>query len=123
MSDLRVAIAQVPMQWTSEANLTVIEEAMQIASTRGAQICVFSALAVTGFHRQIRAEAVPEKVAPAVARIEALCRSLKMACAVGAPTLASLGGEIYNSYLHTDEHGELVGQVDKVGQRQQGHLA
>src|SRR4249920_1923492 len=97
---LRVAIAQTPMQWTTEGNLAVIETAMQLAADRGATICVFSELAVTGFHRQIRAEAVPEKVGPAIARIRARCKALAMACAVGAPTFAAAGGAIYNSYLH-----------------------
>ena len=104
------------MQWTTEANLAVIQQAMQLAAGRGAQICVFSELAVTGFHRQIRAEAVPEKVGPAVERIRALCRSMNLACGVGAPTFAAAGGAIYNSFLHIDEHGALVGQVDKTGQ-------
>lgn len=104
------------MQQTIAANLEVIERAMKLASARGERICVFSELAVTGFHLEIRAEAVAGKVEPAVARIQALCRSLSMACGVGAPTFAAAGGAIYNSYLHIDEHGELVGQVDKVGQ-------
>jgi predicted amidohydrolase len=113
---LRVAIAQTPMQWTTEANTAVIEAAMQLASDRGAAICVFSELAVTGFHRQIRIEAVPEKVEPAIARIRAKCKALALACAVGAPTFAAAGGAIYNSYLHIDENGEIAGQVDKTGQ-------
>ena len=111
---LRIAIAQTPMQWTTAGNLAVIERAMALASARGAAICVFSELAVTGFHRQIRAEAVPEKVEPAVARIQALCKALNMACGLGAPTFAA-GGAVYNSYLHIDEHGVLVGRVDKTG--------
>ncbi len=113
---LRIAIAQVPMHWTVDANLAVIDQAMRLAARRGAAICVFSELAVTGFHRQIRAEAVPEKVDPAIVRIRAACKALGLACAVGAPTFAPAGGAIYNSYLHIDEHGELVGQVDKTGQ-------
>lgn len=113
---LCVAIAQTPMQWTTEANLAVIETAMKLAADRGAAICVFSELAVTGFHRQIRAEAVPGKVDSAVARIKVLCRALGLACGVGAPTFAAARGAIYNSYLHIDEHGALVGQVDKTGQ-------
>lgn len=116
MSALRVAIAQAPMQWTTEANLAVIEAAMHMAADRGAAICVFSELAVTGFHRQIRAEAVPEKVGPAIERIQDKCQAFGMACAVGAPTFAAAGGAIYNSYLHIDERGEIVGQVDKTGQ-------
>jgi omega-amidase len=115
LSALRVAIAQAPMQWTTAANLAVIEVAMQLAADRSAAICVFSELAVTGFHRQIRAEAVPEKVGPAIERIRAKCLAFGMACAVGAPTFAAAGGAIYNSYLHIDEHGEIVGQVDKTG--------
>jgi omega-amidase len=86
---------------------------LRLAASRDAAICVFSELAVTGFHRQIRAEAVPAKVGPAIARIRAACRALGMACAVGAPSFA--GDAVYNSYLHIDERGELAGQVDKTG--------
>jgi len=116
LRELRLAIAQVPMQWTVDANLAVIERAMRLAAERGARVCVFSELAITGFHRQIRAEAVPEKVDPAIARVRAACKVLGLACAIGAPTFAPAGGAIYNSYLHIDEHGELAGQVDKTGQ-------
>jgi predicted amidohydrolase len=112
---LRLAVAQAPMQWTTEANVEVIDAALRLAAQRGAAICVFSELAVTGLHRQIRTEALPEKVLPAVERIRATCRALGLACAVGAPTFGA-GGAIYNSYLHIDEQGRLAGQVDKVGQ-------
>jgi omega-amidase len=91
---LRVAIAQTPMQWTTEANVAVIERAMALAAARGASICVFSELAVAGF--------------------QALCKAQRMACGVGAPSFGA-GGAVYNSYLHIDEHGALVGQVDKTG--------
>jgi omega-amidase len=112
---LRVAIAQAPMQWTTAANLAVIETAMRIASSRGAAVCVFPELAVTGFHRQIRVEAVPGIVDPAIAHIRAISRALGMACALGAPSFAAAGGAVYNSQLHIDAHGELVGRVDKTG--------
>ncbi len=87
---------------------------MRLAAERGAAICVFSELAVTGFHRRIRDEATPEKVDPAVACIRSLCKSLGMACAVDAPSFGA-GARVYNSYLHIDERGQLAGQVDKTG--------
>ncbi|HWH82626.1 MAG TPA: nitrilase-related carbon-nitrogen hydrolase [Burkholderiaceae bacterium] len=114
MSALRVAIAQLPMQWTTACNLVQIEAALRLAAARGAALCVLPELALTGFHRQIRTEAVAETVDAALAQLQAACRALDIACAVGAPTFGA-GGAIYNSCLFIDERGARVGQVDKTG--------
>lgn len=111
---VRLAVVQAPMHWTIAANLAVIDAAMQVAARRGADVCVLSELALTGFHRQIRAEALPGQVEPAIDRIRACCRAIGIGCALGAPTFGP-GGAVYNSYLLLDADGACVGQVDKTG--------
>ncbi|MEO5881126.1 MAG: hypothetical protein ABIQ06_01810 [Caldimonas sp.] len=61
-----IAIAQIAMHWTTAENVSAILGAMTLARARGAGPCGFSELAVTGLHRQIAREAMPERVLPAI---------------------------------------------------------
>lgn len=108
-----IAIAQVPMHWTVAENLRGIERAMHVASAEGAAICAFAELAVPGFHRGIVDEGVPEKVEPALARIAALAAKLRLAVAVGAPSVE--GGQRFNSHLLIDERGVMQARIHKAG--------
>ena len=110
----RVAIAQIGMHWTTQENTAAIARALQLASTEGASICGFSELAVTGFHRQIVREAVPETVAAALDQLQALCARLSIAAAVGAPTFGKAGAK-FISHLLIDERGEISANVSKQG--------
>lgn len=110
----KVAIAQITMHWTTAENTAAIERAMVLAHSQGAQVCGFSELAVTGFHRQIGREAHPEVVQPALARIQALAARLSLAVAVGAPTFGA-DGTRFNTHLLIDEQGHLTAEVRKHG--------
>ena len=116
MSDkpLRIAIVQQPMAWTTPQNVAHIVAALALAAARGAGIAVFPELALTGFHRGIRGEAVPATVDAALQHVRAACRAHAIACALGAPTFAG-DGVILNSYLHIDAVGELVSSISKNG--------
>lgn len=109
-----IAIAQLPMHWTLEANLAAIEAAMRRARAEGAAICAFAELALTGFHREIVSQGVPGKVDPAIDRVRALAGELGLAVAVGAPSFGD-GGARFNSHLLIDEHGVLQARVHKIG--------
>lgn len=109
-----IAIGQLRMHWTIEANMAEMLGAIEFAHGQGATLCAFAELAVTGFHRQIVTLAKPELIAPEVARLQAQCAKLKMAVTVGAPTFDRDGAR-YNSHLFIDERGELVGEVSKIG--------
>ena len=61
-SPLGTAIARFRMEWSGLANTQSMLRAMTQAANAEAQLCVFPVLAVTGFHRQIRAEAEPIQV-------------------------------------------------------------
>ena len=111
---LRIAIVQQPMAWTTPQNTEHIVAALALAGAQGAGIAVFPELALTGFHRGIRAEAVPATVEVALQQVRAACREHGMACALGAPTFAA-DGAILNSYLHIDVNGEIVSSVSKNG--------
>jgi predicted amidohydrolase len=83
--NLRLAIGQIAMHWTTDANVAAIGVATGLAQARGAALCAFSELAVTGFHRQIAREARPESVLPAVRRLQAQAAHLGIAIAAGCP--------------------------------------
>jgi omega-amidase len=110
----RIAIAQITMCWTTPENVASIRWAMEVAHSHGAQICGFSELAITGFHRQIAREATPEVVSPAIRELQAHCAKLSLGIAVGAPTFAKDGAK-YISHLIIDEYGENVAVVPKRG--------
>lgn len=113
-TSLRIAIVQQPMAWTTPENLVHIVAALALAAEQGAGIAVFPELALTGFHRGIRAEAVPATVEAALQQVRAACREHRIACGLGAPTFAA-DGTILNSYLHIDAAGEIVSSVSKNG--------
>jgi len=111
---LCIAIVQQPMAWTTPDNVAHIVAALTLAAGQGADIAVFPELALTGFHRGIRAEAVPATVEAALQQVRAACSAQGIACALGAPTFAA-DGTILNSYLHIDAAGEIVSAVSKNG--------
>jgi len=110
----RIAVAQIAMRWSTQENVGAILQAMERAHSRGAEICAFSELAVTGFHREIGREAVQASVQPAIEQFQARCADLGLAIAVGAPTFGA-GSTKYNSHLLIDEAGALAAVVSKQG--------
>lgn len=110
----KIAIAQIAMHWTVPDNLAAIERAMALASAEGAQLCAFSELAITGFHRQIAREAQPEIVQPAIDAIKSLAARYSMGVAVGTPTFAADGSKL-NSHLLVNENGEITASISKRG--------
>ena len=111
---IRVAIAQIAMHWSTPENVAAIRRAMALAHDREARLCGFSELAITGFHRRIGMEAVPERVLPAVQGLQAYCAELSLGIAVGAPTFGADGAK-YNSHLLIDELGATRAVVAKQG--------
>lgn len=87
---------------------------MDLSSSRGAKLCAFSELAVTGYHRHIAREATPKLVLPAIREIQAHCSKLSLGIAVGAPTFGS-GTTKFNSHLLVDEQGETRAIISKRG--------
>lgn len=108
-----IAIAQLPMHWTVEENLREIEAAMCFAAAEGAALCALAELAVTGFHRGIVTEGVPQKVDPALQCIADWAGELALAVAVGAPSFAPEGR--HNSHVLIDADGTLQARVHKNG--------
>ncbi|MEP6875940.1 MAG: nitrilase-related carbon-nitrogen hydrolase [Burkholderiales bacterium] len=111
---LRLGVAQQTMEWTTERNVGHIVEAIGLAAVQGAQLCLFPELALTGFHRQIREQARPEIVEPALRRVRAACRDANIASLIGLPTFA-VDGAVRNSYAFIDADGELGATVHKIG--------
>lgn len=111
---LRIAIAQIAMRWTTAENTAAIASAMRFAAANQAQLCAFSELALTGFHREIARESRAELVAPALEEIRALARDLSLAVTLGAPTTDTKGSR-FNAHLLIDEQGRLAAEVRKRG--------
>jgi predicted amidohydrolase len=59
---LSVAIGKIRMEWSDQANTQSMLRAMTQAAEAGAPLRVFPELALTGFHRRIRAESTPDAV-------------------------------------------------------------
>ena len=110
----RIAIAQISMHWSTAENVAAILRAMDLARSRGAKLCAFAELAVTGFHRHIAREATPERVSPAIRELQARCLKLSLGIAVGAPAFGADAAK-YNSHLLIDEEGETRAVISKQG--------
>ena len=110
----RIAIAQIAMRWTTPDNVASMRRAMNVAHARGAGLCGFSEMAVTGFHRQIAREATPQVVLPAIAGLREHAAALALGIAAGAPTFGD-DGAIYNAHLLIDERGETAATIAKRG--------
>ena len=102
------------MHWTTRENMESIARALEVAHVQGAAVCGFSELAVTGFHRQIAQEAVPEVVGPAIRQLQDHCASLRIGAAVGAPTFGANGAK-FISHLLIDERGAISATIPKRG--------
>ena len=113
-AELRLAIVQQTMEWTTERNVGHIVAALGLAAGQGAQLCLFPELALTGFHRQIREQAKVGIVEPALQQVRAACRDAGVASLLGLPTFAA-DGTVLNSYAFIDANGEPSTTVHKNG--------
>jgi omega-amidase len=114
VTPIKVGIGQIRMHWQGRANAKGMIWAITQAADSGAQLCVFPELAVTGFHRRIRAEATPDAVRDRLREVQHTCARHSMALVSGAPTFHE-DGRIFNSCVFINELGELAGVVEKIG--------
>lgn len=115
MTGPRLAIAQLRVHWTLEANLAALRQALAQAADAGARLVLFGELALTGYHREIAREADPERVQAGLRQLQADCARLRVAAAVGTPTWPSAGGRPCNSLVLIDEWGQQAATVHKDG--------
>jgi omega-amidase len=111
---LRLAIVQPRMHWTTVQNTASALLALERAADGGAQLAVFPELALTGFHRDIVAQAAPSLVEPALRRVQQACARHRIAAVLGAPTRDD-EGRLFNSAVFVDATGTLLGVVEKNG--------
>lgn len=102
------------MHWTLEGNLAEVLEALEAAAASGADGCVCTELALTGFHRRLPELLDATALAAAEARLRAACARLGVAAAIGMPTLGE-GGAVFNSHVYIDAMGCELGRVHKRG--------
>lgn len=111
---LRLAVCQLRMRWDVDRHTDDIVRTLQQAAARGAHMCLFPELAVTGIHREIAAAAQPARVAGWLARIGQACRLHAIAASVGAPVFDADGG-IRIAQLFYGADGAQAGAIEKSG--------
>jgi omega-amidase len=111
---MQIAIAQIPMAWTTVENTQTVLNALSVSAEHGANICVFPELAITGFHRRIREEAKPEVVAHALEQVRKFCAKLSIAAVIGVPIFRETGA-VVNAVEFIDRYGQTIGYVEKIG--------
>lgn len=114
MTALRWAISQPRMDWTLAGNLAETLAALEAAAAAGADGCVCTELALTGFHRRLPELLDAAALADAELQLRAACARLGIAAAVGLPTLGE-GGAVFNSHVYIDAAGRELGRVHKRG--------
>lgn len=110
----RWALSQPRMHWTLAGNLAETLATLEAAAAAGAQGCVCTELALTGFHRRLPELLDAAALADAEAQVRAACARLGLAAVVGVPTLGE-GGAVFNSHLYIDTTGRELGRVHKRG--------
>ena len=114
MTVSRWAIVQPRMHWTLQANLAETLSALEQAAAAGADGCVCTELALTGFHRRLPELLDASALADAGRQLRAACARLRIAAAVGLPTLGE-GGMVFNSHVYIDAAGRELGRIHKRG--------
>jgi len=112
---LRLAIAQMPMAWTTTENTAAVLQGLRLAAAGGANIVLFPELAITGFHREIRREAEPDRVAAAWAQVQAAATRHAIAAAVGTPAWVAGETRPRNVLRLVDAQGRVLADVPKIG--------
>lgn len=114
MTPPRWAIAQPRMHWSLDGNLGEVLAALEAAAAAGAEGCVCTELALTGFHRRMPQLLDPAALAEAEAHIRAACARLGIAAVVGMPTLGA-AGEVFNSHVAIASDGRELSRTHKRG--------
>ena len=114
MTVLRWAIAQPRMHWTLDGNLAETLAALEAAAAGGADGCVCTELALTGFHRRLPELLDAAALTAAEETLRAACARLGIAAAIGMPTLGK-DGAVFNSHVYIDVTGRELGRVHKRG--------
>lgn len=110
----RWAVSQPRMHWTLQGNLGETLAALEAAAAAGADGCVCTELALTGFHRRMPELLDARALADAEEQVRAACARLGIAAVVGVPTLGERG-TVLNSHLYVDATGCELARVHKRG--------
>lgn len=102
------------MHWRGDDNTASIVQQLGHAAAKGATVCLFPELALTGIHRRIAEAAVPALVDGWLGQVRQACIAHRIATVVGAPSFTP-EGRIRISHHFIDAQGQLVGTVHKRG--------
>ncbi len=102
------------MHETLAGNLAEVLAALEAAAADGADGCLCTELALTGFHRRLPELLDASALADAERQLRAACARLGIAAAVGLPTLGA-GGAVFNSHVYIDACGVELDRIHKRG--------
>lgn len=108
---VRIGVAQMPMTWTVGQNLQTISG--YIRRSYKLDVVIFPELALSGFHRNIKAESDKDTLKAAIQYLRVLAKKYQTALFLGAPQVS--GAKIYNGYLCISADGEILAQWHKRG--------
>ncbi|MCG7497484.1 carbon-nitrogen hydrolase family protein [Vibrio sp. Of7-15] len=108
---MKIGIVQMEMGWTIKDNLTTISHYINRLDTL--DILIFPELALSGFHRNIKAESKEHLIQNALLKLCNLAKKHRTTLFLGAPKVAGLN--VFNSYLCISKTGQVIAQWDKTG--------
>ncbi|ELV8592165.1 carbon-nitrogen hydrolase family protein [Vibrio vulnificus] len=108
---MKIGIVQMQMRWTVVQNLTTISG--HIKRLGALDVLIFPELALSGFHRNIKAESKEFLIQNAIVELRNLAKKYRTTLFFGAPKV--VGSKVFNSYLCISKTGQVVAHWDKAG--------
>ncbi|WMN77827.1 carbon-nitrogen hydrolase family protein [Vibrio parahaemolyticus] len=108
---MRIGIVQMQMRWTVAQNLSTISG--YIKRLGALDVLIFPELALSGFHRNIKAECKELLIQNAIVELQNLAKKYRTSLFFGAPKV--VGSNVFNSYLCISKTGQVIAQWDKAG--------
>ena len=111
-----IALAQLePTLFDKENNLAKAEQAICLASDKGAAAILFPELFLTGYRLAERAvEMAESRNGPSAMRVAELAKARHIAVLMGYPELSTDGQQAYDAVLVADAQGQIVGSYQKT---------
>lgn len=108
---MKIGIVQMQMRWTVAQNLTTISG--HIKRLSALDFLIFPELALSGFHRNIKAESKELLIQNAIVELQNLAKKYRTTLFFGVPKV--VGSNVFNSYLCISKTGQVIAQWYKAG--------
>lgn len=113
---MKIAIAQMPMRWTTEENSRSVIDYLARAKALSADVVVFPECSTTGYHRRVPEQISRRGIADSLERIQAQCAALELPAVVGTPFFPCAAEDrIWNAAVAIGADGEIQAVCPKAG--------